>query len=515
MSRYSASVLIFFAIGFGNTQEPDSPKVNQPIRHILRFATNKFDKVSENSEIRELNNENQSLEVVNHFKELAPSDANMVGKIHDLPQNASSEHFFEALKKIEEEIKPSDELVVYIASHGFEYLKSSKYRFGDTDQGESLYIVTNEPMEDWVPLIEVTKYLSRSKFQSSKKLVLANCSRHYLGRSPGNANIGKKWQNHDQTNELDSNGRLLVNSRMVALEEGRTDIDMNLAVIFACSSGLQAYEIREKKEGVFDNALVETLAGGPSGYKSVEALFEKVRNKTDRKAIRVMGKPQTPTMVVFAHDAESYVAMARQWKVGQSDKAESEDKLVDDDLAVKVRTIEDAIGKNQNVIDIKNFDEYFSKIKSLEISIANNVVQMPRVNVERLQTVANVLSIVEGSGVNIGGASGYAQMAIGLLGRLPARQSVKPRDPTPEELEDIKKSFESTSKEMKQKSENLKETVEKMQAMFNDLEKLDIGKLIEENKKLRNALGLLDNVEKNVPKNNTNINQPRRRGFFR
>ena len=481
MSRYSASVLIFFAIGFGNTQEPDSPKVNQPIRHILRFATNKFDKVSENSEIRELNNENQSLEVVNHFKELAPSDANMVGKIHDLPQNASSEHFFEALKKIEEEIKPSDELVVYIASHGFEYLKSSKYRFGDTDQGESLYIVTNEPMEDWVPLIEVTKYLSRSKFQSSKKLVLANCSRHYLGRSPGNANIGKKWQNHDQTNELDSNGRLLVNSRMVALEEGRTDIDMNLAVIFACSSGLQAYEIREKKEGVFDNALVETLAGGPSGYKSVEALFEKVRNKTDRKAIRVMGKPQTPTMVVFAHDAESYVAMARQWKVGQSDKAESEDKLVDDDLAVKVHTIEDAIGKTKNDINFKMIEDF----ENLNSSIVKNF----NFNKVKMNTTAVLLRDVQKAMRTIRvPIPRYANQIISEIQKLRERQL---REQKKIEKKNAIDNLKKIPIELKQQSEFLESNTIMLSDFINKLKRIDIRSLIQENKEAREFLGLV------------------------
>ena len=454
---------------------------DQPIRHILRFATNKFDKVSEKSEIRELNNENQSLEVVNHFKELAPSDGNMVGKIHDLPQNASSEQFFEALKKIEEEIKPSDELVVYIASHGFEYSKTSKYRFGDTDQGESLYIVTNEPMEDWVPLIEVTKYLSRSKFQSSKKLVLANCSRHYLGRSPGNANIGKKWQNHDQTNELDSNGRLLVNSRMVALEEGRTDINMNLAVIFACSSGLQAYEIREKKEGLFDNALVETLAGGPSGYKSVEALFEKVRNKTDRKAIRVMGKPQTPTMVVFAHDAESYVAMARQWKVGQSDKAESEDKLVDNDLAVKVRTIEDAIGKTKHDINFKMIEDF----ENLNSSIVKNF----NFNKVKMNTTAVLLRDIQKAMRTI--RAPIPPIANQIISEI---QKIRERNLREQKKIAKKNAIDNLKKipiELKQQSEFLESNSIMLSDLINNLKRIDIHSLIQENKEAREFLGLV------------------------
>ena len=353
MKQCSALVLIFSAIGFATAQENNSTDKVLGTRHILRFATSNFDNVQEKFREKGFNNENQSQGIMNKFNELVPPDAKLAGKIHDLPQNATSQQFFEALKKIENEIKPADELIIYISSHGYEYTKNSKYRQGDTDQGETLHIATNEPIENWVPMIEITKYLSKTKFRSSKKLVIANCSRKYPSRDSGFATIGKNWENNDQTDEKDPEGRLILNRRVSALEEGRIDVDMNMAIMFACTSGKQVYNNSysqnnpDSQYGLFENALYEILSAGPSGYKSLEALSEKVETKTNLDAQRLTGKPQLPELVVFASDANSTDAITK-WKVGHSEIKETVPDADKKPIIIPV-TLKDAINTKSTI----------------------------------------------------------------------------------------------------------------------------------------------------------------------
>ena len=513
MKQCSALVLIFSAIGFATAQENNSTDKVLGTRHILRFATSNFDNVQEKFREKGFNNENQSQGIMNKFNELVPPDAKLAGKIHDLPQNATSQQFFEALKKIENEIKPADELIIYISSHGCEFVKDSKYRQGDTDQGETLYIATNEPIENWVPMIEITKYLSKTKFRLSKKLVVANCSRKYQSRETGFATIGKNWENNDQTDEYNSERQLISNRRKLALEEGKTEVDMNMAIMFSCGSGCEAYNNRASRQGLFENALYEILSEGPSGYKSVDALFEKVKTQTDLAAIRTIGVGQDAELVVFAADAESASAIARMWKVGHSENAETV-RGADEKQTIIPRTIYDAVGIDVAKIETDNF----LKTNNFEITLNNLEKSLPSdgsrlrnaaIIADKIAGIANFVNAVGGSN-NIGPwaetIGGYLEIADDVLQFINIRRALKGLPPLGQRNNPINKTKASMSlddvgpiaEDYKKTFEAWKKTSITWEDTIKIFENLDFQKQIEINEKLRKKLGLENESRKNL-----------------
>ena len=524
MKQCSALVLIFSAIGFATAQENNSTDKVLGTRHILRFATSNFDNVQEKFREKGFNNENQSQGIMNKFNELVPPDAKLAGKIHDLPQNATSQQFFEALKKIENEIKPADELIIYISSHGCEFVKDSKYRQGDTDQGETLYIATNEPIENWVPMIEITKYLSKTKFRLSKKLVVANCSRKYQSRETGFATIGKNWENNDQTDEYNSERQLISNRRKLALEEGKTEVDMNMAIMFSCGSGCEAYNNRASRQGLFENALYEILSEGPSGYKSVEALFEKVKTKTELAALRREGKPQVPALVVFAADAESASAISGMWKVGHSENSETVSDADEKEIIIP-RTIYDAVGINvaemENRKYLKDLSNLNDKLKDLGKGFQVAAIPVPdgtklRNIAEITDKVARIAYIVDAFGGRssvgpiVNEVGGYIRMAANIVNIFGGRVKVEPSvPPTPDDIKRALNDLEPIEIELKLTFKDWKNSSNKWKDGIKTLGDLDLKKKIENNVKYRDSLGLKD--ESNTIPEPVPINPKKRR----
>lgn len=530
MKRYSALFCIFMAAGLTSGQEPDSTEqVKKGTRHILRFCTNDFNNVSKTEsdklKIPALSNESLSLKIINELKEITPENLN--SEIYDLPNNATAEQFFNALKKIEENIKPTDEVLIYISSYGVEYSKKIRYRYGDNDNGQSLFIATNEPTENWISMVELAKLLSKSKLKPVKKLVIANCSRIYLGQSDDNTTIGKKWTNNNESNEKDENGRLIINNDLAALEEGKTNLDLNMAIIFSCSSGLGTTSIRSKDVGqrqenkdIFETTLNKILTGGQQGYNSLENLFENVKRKTNITTIRQTGKPQVPTMIVFARDPEAYTDMVQKWQIGTSAKPEINDEFDDPDLNInstRIRTIEDAIGKTKKIDSVLvGFQKTLEAIP--QISKINGTEIYQPFTGEKLMAAAKIVGTGESIAARFGaptyGIGGYLGMAAGLAGGIrQERRTIEYQEPDKKQLEEIKMSFDSTANDLKKAAKQLKETDNAIKQNRIDYSLIDLTKLFEENQKLRNQLGLDIGLVEEQPQ--PQIYVPRRRGFFR
>ena len=284
-------VTIFFN-SFLVAQENGNAKAKKGVRHIFSFSISNFDKLkyqsiptkSTNQIIEKLKAENQ----LTQFSEI---------QVHGADLEMDSSSIFSVLKKIESKITDNDELIIYISSHGVEAvgpaIRDSKSNI--KEKAELLYIVTNEDKENWIPMVEIVKILSKPKFLKAKKLLIMNTCRAYDSEESTNASIGKKWKDYANTTE----GFIEGEPEFKKFLNGDRTAKLNLAIMYACVSGMKAYFLEKEQYAFFSESLKNALSYETVPY-SLQQIFDITRSLTIHEAKRKKIQRQEPIMIVYS-----------------------------------------------------------------------------------------------------------------------------------------------------------------------------------------------------------------------
>ena len=288
-------IILFLATIFFNSflvaQENGNAKAKKGVRHIFSFSIGNFDKLqfepaptkSTNQIIENLKAENQ----LTQFSEV---------QVHGADVKMDSSSFFSQLEKIETKIKDDDELIIYISSHGVEVIGSA-IRDSESnikDKGHLLFVVTNENNENWIPMLEIVKYLSKPKFLKAKKLLIMDTCRAYDSEESNSAMIGKKWKNYANTTEGfiegEPEGKKFLNGDQTA--------NLNLAIMYACGSGMKSYFLPKEQYAFFSESLKNSLMYETIPY-SLQQIFEITKSLTIHEAKVKRNQRQEPYMIVY------------------------------------------------------------------------------------------------------------------------------------------------------------------------------------------------------------------------
>ncbi len=284
-------VTIFFN-SFLVAQENGNAKAKKGVRHIFSFSISNFDKLKYQSIPTK-----STSQIIEKFKAENKLTQFSEIQVHGADLEMDSSSFFSVLKKIESKITDDDELILYISSHGVEAvgpaIRDSKSNI--KEKAELLYIVTNEDKENWIPMVEIVKILSKPKFLKAKKLLIMNTCRAYDSEESTNAIIGKKWKDYANTTE----GFIEGEPEFKKFLNGDRTAKLNLAIMYACVSGMKAYFLEKEQYGFFSESLKNALSYETVPY-SLQQIFDITRSLTIHEAKRKKIQRQEPIMIVYS-----------------------------------------------------------------------------------------------------------------------------------------------------------------------------------------------------------------------
>ena len=316
-------IILFLATIFFNSflvaQENENAKAKKSVRHIVSFSISNFDKLQfEPAPTKSTNQIIEKLKAENKFTQFSEV------QIYGAADKIDSSSFFSQLEKIETKIKDDDELIIYISSHGVEVIGSA-IRDSESkikDKSQLLFVVTNENKQNWIPMFEVVKILSKPKFIKAKKLLILDTCRAYDSEESNSLIIGAKWKNHANTTE----GFIEGEPELKKFLNGDRTANLNLAIMYACSSGMKSYFLPKEQYAFFSESLRMALSYEAIPY-SLQKIFEKTRRYTIHDAKVNRNERQEPFMVVYQNTIPGSKTFVNDWFFGIPQTAEEAKEL--------------------------------------------------------------------------------------------------------------------------------------------------------------------------------------------
>jgi len=364
-----------------------TPTNTKPItRHVLNFTIDKFSKAAYGS----IPN-NKAGSIIKKIKNDSKNE-NIKSIEYGLEIEKISFAFFNELFNIEKKLTGNDEIIIFFSSHGVEAI--SDLETFTNEKSALLYIITDEEKDNWIPLVEVVKILSNESFKRAKKLIIVDTCRFY--DTTNNQIIGKNMKDFAKKNSKFNENDVDFKKYM----EGDITADLNLILMFACSSGMKAYFNIDKQFAFFSESLNLAFSfdkqGNFSDNKasySIKEIFKKTKSLTIYQNKAYNFQRQEPVMIKFEKPVEEQKSIENIWFFGmpplrdeinlakeifdsnnsESDSSEifNKQNLVD---LIDIYEIQNLMKSIEN--DINEIDRYHKGNATYNGNIANRVVQI-------------------------------------------------------------------------------------------------------------------------------------------
>lgn len=496
-------IMLAFIISFNSylcAQNNQIENENKGVRHVFSFTVSEFDKVKlESAPTKSAAIIIEKIKTNN--KKSSFSDINEYG----INIEKNSDSFFNELKKLEENINENDEIVMYISSHGVEVIGSALREPGSNikDKGELLYIVTNEPREKWIPMVEIVKLFSKPKLIKQKKLIIIDSCRAYDSKDSDDEVIGKNWKNY--ANKTDGFGE--NNQEFKKFINGDQTANLNLAIMYACTSGMKSYFVEDNQFTFFSESLNTALSYDSREAYSLREIFEITKSLTIWQNKIKRNQRQEPVMVVYSDKSTLYqipnaksLSFENSWFFGRA--ANQDEKIEFDKKVASQPEYKDLAYEPQNKIEklklvgIEKIEKFQSEINEMQKDFSK-VIDLARIkdlkesedDITDVQRLIRTISDILGKPIaNIDKKPTYSAVIYAIVDAI-AKESRKINESNIENsvplATKISNAFNAVADNINSRIETIQSLNQKAKEFFDTYKKEELVEFLKETQKLR------------------------------